>query len=235
MPLDRQERYRCCYAVMHPGWRPASHIYQELVAAHLTPITRVLDLGCGRGGVLEHLHPYAGFVAGLDPDLASLQEHRAPALALVCGLAEKLPYADRSFDLVCSSWVLKHLPDPARAFFEIARVLVTGGHFVFLAPNKRHPLLILNRALQPVQRRLVSYLYGRAEDDTFPALYRANTPARIERLAREAGLSRVSLHLIGDPTYLAFSERLFRLACLMEHIIPPALRVHIVGEYVRLA
>ncbi|MCX7682822.1 MAG: class I SAM-dependent methyltransferase [Anaerolineae bacterium] len=232
LSLDRQEAYRRRYAEMNPGWCTATHVYQELVAAHLTPTTCVLDLGCGRGGVLERLHPHAGFVAGLDADLVSLREHRAHGLALVCGLAERLPYSDGVFDLVCSSWVLEHLPDPLSAFHEIARVLRPGGWFVFLTPNRCHPLLILNRLLRPLQRQLVSRIYARSGSDTFPALYRANTFAQIERLAQEAGLRRVSLYMIGDPTYLAFSEPLFRLACLLERITPPGLRVHIVGEYV---
>lgn len=231
LALDRQEVYRRRYAAMRPGWRPASHVYQDAVAARLTPTARVLDLGCGRGGVLERLHPRAGFVAGLDPDLASLREHRAPALALACGLAQALPYPDGSFDLVCASWVLEHLPDPARAFAEIARVLAPGGRFIFLTPNARHPLLILTRALRPVQARLVGRLYGRAEADTFPTRYRANTPIQIERLARAAGLLRVSLRFVGDPTYLAFGEPLFRLSCLLERLTPPGMRVHLVGEY----
>lgn len=232
LSLDRQESYRCRYAARRPGWQPASRIYQDTVAARLTPTARVLDLGCGRGGVLERLHPFAGFVAGIDPDPASLREHRARALALTCGLAERLPYSDGSFDLVCASWVLEHLPDPARAFAEIARVLVSGGHFVFLTPNARHPLLVLGRALRPAQRWLVSHLYGRTEADTFPALYRANTPARIKRLAQAVGLTQVSLDYIGDPTYLAFNESLFHLSCLLERLLPAALRVHLVGEYV---
>jgi SAM-dependent methyltransferase len=143
--------------------------------------------------------------AGLDPDQSSLHEHRALALRLACGLAEALPYADGSFDLLCCSWVLEHLPDPAHAFTEVVRVLAPGGHFVFLTPNRRHPLLLLNRALGWTQGRLVGRFYDRAEADTFPAFYRANTPAQIERLARATRLTRVSLRFVGDPTYLAFS------------------------------
>jgi SAM-dependent methyltransferase len=232
LSLEQQEAYRRRYAGMRPGWRPSSHVYQDLVAANLTPGTRMLDLGCGRGGVMERLHPCARFVAGLDPDLASLYEHRAPALALACGLAQALPYADVTFDLVCCSWVLEHLPDPAWAFAEVARVLAPGGHFVFLTPNARHPLLMLNRALRWTRGRWVGRLYDRAEADTFPAFYRANAAARIERLAQAAGLECVSLRFIGDPTYLAFNVPVFRLACLLERVTPPQVRVHLVGECV---
>ena len=240
LSLEQQEDYRRRYAGTHPGWQPSSHVYQDLVAAHLPPGTRVLDLGCGRGGVMERLHPQAGFVAGLDPDLRSLHEHRTPALALTCGLADALPYADSTFDLVCCSWVLEHLLDPAWAFSEVTRVLrspepaegVPGGHFIFLTPNAYHPLLVLNRALRRTQGRLVSRFYDRTEADTFPAFYRANTPAQINRLAQAAGLKRVSLRFVGDPTYLAFDEPLFRLACLLERVMPPPVRVHLVGEYV---
>jgi len=231
LSLDQQETYRRRYAEMRPGWRPSSHVYQELVATRLTPGTRALDLGCGRGGVMERLHPRAGFVAGLDPDPQSLCEHRAPALALSCGSAEALPYADDSFDLICCSWVLEHLADPARAFAKVSQVLAPGGRFIFLTPNTRHPLLLLNRALGWTRGRLVGRFYDRAEADTFPAHYRANTPAQIERLAQAAGLKRPSLHFVGDPTYLAFNEPLFRLACLLERITPRRMRVHLVGEY----
>lgn len=230
LSLDRQETYRRRYAQMHPGWRPSSHVYQDAAAARLTPDADVLDLGCGRGGVMERLHPEARFVVGLDPDLSSLRKHRASALALTCGLAGTLPYADEAFDLVCCSWVLEHLRGPAGAFAEVSRVLAPGGHFIFLTPNARHPLLMLNRALKWTRGRFVDQLYGRAEADVFPAFYRANSPARIEQLAQAAGLQRLSLRFIGDPTYLALNEPLFRLACLLERITPRWMRVHLVGE-----
>jgi ubiquinone/menaquinone biosynthesis C-methylase UbiE len=153
---------------------------------------------------------------------------------LACGLAEALPYADDTFDLVCCSWVLEHLAEPQRAFAEVARALRTSGRFIFLTPNARHPLLMLNRALNWTQGRLVDWVYGRSETDVFPAFYRANTAARIELLARAAGMERVSLQFVGDPTYLAFNEPLFRLACLLKRVTPCWVRVHMVGDYVAL-
>jgi len=230
LSLDVQETYRRRYAAEHPGWQPASHVYRDRVAARLTPTVRVLDLGCGRGGVMEALHSQAGWAAGLDPDIDSLREHRAAAIARACGSAEALPYPNGVYDLVCCSWVLEHLPEPGRAFAEVARVLAPGGRFIFLTPNRRHPLLLLNRALGWSSGRIVRRLYDRAEADTFPAFYRANTPGCLHRLLREAGLEPVSLALVGDPTYLALRASLYRLACMLERITPPAWRVHLVGE-----
>ncbi len=229
LSIDRQEAYRQRYAKLHPQWRPSTHVYQDLVSDCLFPAARLLDLGCGRGGVMERLHFQAGFTSGLDPDDRSLQEHREPALALVCGLSEALPYTDETFDLVCCSWVLEHLERPQEAFVEVARVLRSGGWFAFLTPNVRHPLLALNRVLQRTEGHLVGRLYGRGDPDVFPAYYRANSAARIEELAQEAGMGTPRFQFIGDPTYLAFNEPLYRLGCLLERGTPRWMRVHLVG------
>ncbi len=231
LSLEKQEAYRRRYIAMCPSWRPSSQIYQDLVTGLLTPNIRVLDLGCGRGGVLERLHRQAASVTGIDPDLPSLQAHRAPAFPVFCGRAGALPYASESFDLVCCSWVLEHLLDPAVAFAEIRRVLSPGGAFAFLTPNARHPLLQINRLLAMTRGQMVRLLYDRAEADTFPAHYRANTVTRIDRLACAVGLRRVHVRFVGDPTYLAFNDALFRTSVWLERLIPRWLRVHLVGLY----
>jgi len=231
LSLERQERFRQRYALTHPGWRPSSHLYRDRVVNSLFPSARVLDLGCGRGGVMEQLHGMTVFTSGLDPHEESLREHRQPALSLVCGLADALPYEDGAFDVVCCSWVLEHLSHPANVFREVVRVLDAGGRFIFLTPNLRHPLLRVNQALRWTEGRLVDRLYGREEADIFPAYYRANTASRVDALARDAGLQRISVHWIGDPTYLAFNELLFRVGSLLETITPLRMRVHLVGEY----
>ncbi|MGD2165756.1 MAG: class I SAM-dependent methyltransferase [Anaerolineae bacterium] len=229
LSLDRQERYRRRYAAMRSDWKPASHVYRDLVGASLFPGARVLDLGCGRGGVVEQLQGSDALMTGVDPDLRSLRENRAPNLALTCGFAEALSYHNAVFDLVCSSWVLEHLRRPGRLLAEVARVLGPEGRFVFLTPNVRHPLLRLNKGLRWTQGELVDRLYGREWDDIFPTFYRANSPGRIEHLAREAGFESVSIRCVDDPTYLAFNELLFRIACLLGRLTPGPMRVHLVG------
>ena len=58
------------------------------------------------------MHLPTGFVAGLDLDLVSLREHRAPALMLSSRLAGALPYASDGFDLGAARGCWSNLLDP---------------------------------------------------------------------------------------------------------------------------
>lgn len=231
LPLEKQNVFRRRYAEERPGWRPSGDALEALVRGQVTPATCLLDIGCGRGGVAELVWPAVRLAAGLDPDWRSLREQRAP-LPLACGWGEALPFADAAFDLVLAIWVLEHLTQPLALLREVRRVLRPAGRFIFLTPNARHPLIWFNRLSQwlpALQRRLVPRLYGRAEADTFPVRYRANTPAALADLAGGAGLRMAALHIIPDPTYLAFNQALFRASVALEACLPPAWGVHLLG------
>ncbi len=249
LPLSRQNAYRERYKALRPGWRTSGEEFEALTRQHIGPGARVLDLGCGRGGVMELFWREVKLSVGLDPDHASLVEHRTRAsldpsglqdpkglapYPLVCGLGDDLPFPAESFDLVIGLWVLEHLAQPERVLGEIRRVLAPGGHFIFLTPNALHPLIRANRLSQmlpAIQRRLIPRLYARAEADTFRVHYRANTPARLRALAAAHGFRVASLRTIPDPTYLAFNDLLFRLSVLFERLLPEGWGVHVVGEF----
>lgn len=232
LSLERQNAYRARYAALRPGWQPSGPVYEAMVRRYTLPAARWLDLGCGRGGIVERLGQDVATCAGVDPDLASLRQHRAGHTRLAAGLIEAPPYADGSFDLVTCSWVIEHLRDPARALAQVRRVLRPGGHLVFLTPNALNYVTWLGRlAPARLQSALVQRLYRRAEADTFPVYYRANTPAQLDRLLNDSGLRRVELRLVGDPTYIAFNRALFALGRGIERVTPAGWRVHIVGDY----
>jgi SAM-dependent methyltransferase len=233
LPLDRQNAYRDRYRAMRPGWQTSGEQLEALVRSHLSSQSHVLDLGCGRGGVVELFWRDVRLAAGLDPDVPSLAEHRAAGMPVIRGRGENLPFAAASFDLIVCLWVLEHLDQPDVVFQEVRRVLRPGGHFVLLTPNLRNPLLLMNRlakALPQLQRRIVPRLYGRHEADTFPVRYRANTAAAIRELAARSGLEVVSLKAVADPTYLALNPIMFRASVLTERLLPASRGVHLLGD-----
>ena len=233
--LDRLEYYRRRYAELSPGWEPATAQYQQWVAQHREPQSHVLDLGCGRGGIVERLG-HVGHWMGMDPDLHSLKTHRRPTLPRGQAIAERLPFCDAAFDLAVCSWVMEHAARPDVLFAEIARILKPEGRFILLTPNVRHPIPCLSRLLarlRKVQKLVVPYLYKRGEGDTFPVYYRANTLDRLDVLAGQVGLRRVRAALVGDPAYFAWTPLTFRLAVRLETLLPAAWKVHLIVEYVR--
>jgi SAM-dependent methyltransferase len=236
LPLDSQNRYRDRYRALRPGWRPSGDELEAIVRGHVTRDSRVLDLGCGRGGVAEVIWRDVRLAAGIDPDSRSLTEHRAQGMPVVRGVGERLPFAADSFDLVVSVWVLEHLADPLETFIEVRRVLRPGGHFVFLTPNLRNPLMLMNRigrAVPALQRRLVPRVYGRDEADTFPVRYRANTERDIRALGQGSGLRVHALRVVADPTYLAWNGLMFNASVASERLMPKGWGVHLLGDLVR--
>ena len=236
LSLERQNALRERFRVMRPGWRPATEVYADLVRTHLPAGDRALDLGCGRGGLVEQLEFPLRRMAGIDPDYPSLAAHRLPDLPRAAGRSEALPFASASFGLVFCSWLLEHLARPEKDLAEIGRVLRPGGHFIFITPNGRHPLALLNQALgslSSIQSWLVTRLYDRAGDDTFPTRYRANTVSRLHRLGKITGLHLSSWQTIPDPSYLAFNEPLFQLMARLDPGLPPGMRLHLVGQFVK--
>jgi len=89
---------------------------------------RVLDAGCGSGGIAALLT--APEVVCVDQSAAAVEATSQRGLDALQADIEELPFADGSFDVVMSNWTLYHLPDLGRGVREIARVLRPGGRFV---------------------------------------------------------------------------------------------------------
>jgi ubiquinone/menaquinone biosynthesis C-methylase UbiE len=164
--VNRQERYRQAYRRLKPGWDDSLTLYRAAVARHVGPETRVLDVGCGHADFLADVYARTPHAVGVDPDEAALQQN-GTIERRVAGLADDLPFAGESFDVVACAWVIEHLAEPERALREIHRVLASGGRLIFLTPNAWNYnvwliRLIPNRLHDCFTRRL----YGRQERDT---------------------------------------------------------------------
>lgn len=99
----------------------------------------VLDLGSGAGNdcfIARSIVGENGSVTGLDfteAMIAKAQENNQKLgfsnVYFVQGDIEEMPLPDKSFDVVVSNCVLNLVPDKAKAFAEMWRVIKPGGHF----------------------------------------------------------------------------------------------------------
>lgn len=97
-----------------------------------------LELGCGTGYVSAWLARRGGRAVGIDPTPQQLttatifQDEFDLKFPLVRAVAEKLPFADESFDVLISEYGASIWSDPYLWVPESARVLRPGGELVFL-------------------------------------------------------------------------------------------------------
>ena len=122
----------------------ARRLVQGFLKSHRKLLARVpaskavLDVGCGEGFLLAQIRedlPDAR-VTALDLDPATVAETRdeCPGASVLVADAERLPFADGSFDLVVACEVLEHLPDPSLALAEFRRVLSVSGSLLASVP-----------------------------------------------------------------------------------------------------
>lgn len=145
----------------------------------------VLDVGCGTGSLtlaIKAALGATGAVQGIDasPEMIALAQRKVKKagaeLDFLTGYAERLPFADRTFDLVISQLAIHHLPGglKIRAFEEMRRVLKTNGRCVII--DFEPPKL------------------WRALSGLFPAKVMMQTDVRqYAKLMEEAGFSEIEL------------------------------------------
>jgi demethylmenaquinone methyltransferase/2-methoxy-6-polyprenyl-1,4-benzoquinol methylase len=180
-----------------PRWRR-----RAVREARLRRGDAALDVACGTGKVstalLKVVGP-TGRVTGLDfspgmIDRARRERPSAPNLSFVVGDALAIPFADDAFDASTIAFGMRNLPDYARGFSEMARVVRPGGRVVCLEISR--PRSALGRAIQrwfdwvvPIIGRVMgqgsAYAYLVASTRGYPG------PDRIAAIMREVGLEDV--------------------------------------------
>lgn len=137
--------------------------------------SEILDVGCGMGGPMRCLEK-AGFqVFGIDKYRKAVEFCRKRNLVAKCGLAEKIPFPESSFDVIIALELLEHLNKPPKAIEEFARVLKPNGLLIVSVPAfnffwnaldemsrhfKRYTASILKKEINPVFEPLkVSYIF----------------------------------------------------------------------------
>ncbi|MGI9029106.1 MAG: class I SAM-dependent methyltransferase [Ilumatobacteraceae bacterium] len=113
-----------------------------LVAEELAGCRRVIDVGCGEGQVTRLAAGLDGveLAVGVDPTRNQLvvASHRASTDKFVRATADRLPFADASFDAAVACLVFEHVDAVDGAIAEVTRILAPGGRFLLLL---NHPLI----------------------------------------------------------------------------------------------
>ncbi|MBM3275219.1 MAG: class I SAM-dependent methyltransferase [Candidatus Sericytochromatia bacterium] len=129
----------------------------------------VADIGCERGHLLSMLHqrcPELRRVYGADLSRHALQEARtvaewegwaAKAQFVHCD-ARSVILPDNSADVVISSNVLDHLPDPQEGFDELVRIVKPGGRIILNLPNEKRIVAAKRTLLRLGLQRLMGNL-----------------------------------------------------------------------------
>ncbi len=185
-------------ARLTPWLSSSQHLYYEHLEKLVRDGMRVLDVGCGKEFLMSWLRPdlYERWSAsildritafGVDPWMASLRQSSNRRIA--CAVAEQLPFAASSFDLVTANMVVEHLADPVAVVGEVMRVLRPGGCFVFHTPNLHCPIIGASKWLpHSVKRAAVPIVEGgRGKEDVFPTHYRLNTREAVATVAGRVG------------------------------------------------
>jgi len=135
-PLLRDVTGNC----IRPGGTELTDLALEF--CRFPPGAKLLDVGCGSGGTVEHLLSRNGFdVAGVDNSRRLIADGltRNPKLPLAVGRAEALTVADGGVDGIFCECVLSVLDEPCRALREFKRSLRPGGFLILSDLYLRRP------------------------------------------------------------------------------------------------
>lgn len=174
----------------------------------------VLDAGCGSGPLTAALRDRGALVTGFDgsPAMVELARQRLgeDVPLRVADLAEPLPFADDSFDVVVASLVLHYLQDWSGPLTEIRRVLTPGGRLIL---SVNHPTV-----------RLITH-----PDEDYFATRQYSEHFEFDGQEQELTMWHRPLHAMTD----AFTAAGFRIAVMSEPGPSPQTPPELLGPRIR--
>lgn len=118
--------------------------YPEKLAKHILEVAfngekgSLLEIGCGRGDMLNAFHKVGYNVTGIDISPA-VSKYCAPHRVAIVDLEhESSPFEEGSFDFVFSKSVIEHLQNPLPLLETAYKMLKPGGIVVIMTPSWVH-------------------------------------------------------------------------------------------------
>lgn len=129
MPMDYRSRR---YALLNTPIEVNRHVRR--VQRYLRPraADRILEIGCGRGFLTREIQRLSPATTGVDLNPQAIANAVADDVRNMD--ARALSFSDAVFDKIYSFHAIEHIPDLARAFAEMERVLKPGGRVLLVYP-----------------------------------------------------------------------------------------------------
>jgi SAM-dependent methyltransferase len=105
--------------IAQAGWFREWQRY--IMGTYCSDCSSGLDVGCGSGFVMENLSDMFD-LKGVDLDQSEIKKARDRGMDVLVGDGMKLPFGDRTFDMVYSSFLFIWNPDPTVLLEEMIRV-----------------------------------------------------------------------------------------------------------------
>lgn len=175
-----------------------------------------LDVATGAGHMALAFAPHMARMVASDITEEMLDQTRA--LASARGLdnietaiapADRLPFADGAFDLVCCRLAAHHFPDVPAFVSEAARVLKPGGTFALV--DNVSPDAAMLPGLDRDGLRTAAIVYNQFEKLRDPSHGRALLAAEWDEIVEDAGLVIAARDIVAKE--MAFGPWVLRMAC----------------------
>jgi SAM-dependent methyltransferase len=191
-------------SVLLPRASDQFDVLHQMVAAHATADSIVLDVGagCGHQPLAGALRPIVGRIVGVDPSPRIQANHRLDE-RFQSTLEEFAPTHRQHFDLVVASYVVEHVASPMRFMAAMRHCLKPGGSAFILTPNMFHYFgasAFVARRLRVdewVVRRIRDH--ATLDEHHFRLQYRMNSRGRLTRMGRRAGFRTFEFRMLDEP------------------------------------
>jgi len=191
--------------------------WRRAMIDHIAPVSpgTMLDVASGTAGVAIQLaRRTPADVVGVDLTMQMLSQgsenvsaaELSTRIQLVAGRAEQLPFADRTFDALTFTYLLRYVDDPLATLRELARVVKPGATVAslefFLPPNRFWRVMwwLYTRLLLPVGGLLTGgrewFRVGRFLGPNISGHYRKYPLTWTENAWRQAGFENVGVRVM---------------------------------------
>jgi len=165
---------------------------------------RILDVGCGNGQFLAHMHDLGWEVMGVEPDPEAVRiAWERFRVKVFLGSINKANFHYNYFDAITMNHVIEHVSNPVEVLKECYRLLKPGGKMILLTPN-----------IESLGHRLFKKLWLYLDPPIHFCLF---SPRTIQMCAELGGLLEYKVKTVASGVQIAW---LLSLLIQREYVFP---------------